>query len=59
MKNWVSLIASLLFCASILVTIPAVLADEIGITVPYEEAAPTEDEVLPAFWDPQTDEIND
>lgn len=64
MKKLITIIITVLVCASMLSAIPAVYADEIDTTVPPEEISqqettPPEEEALPAFWDPQSEEVND
>ena len=64
MKKLITIIVSVLVCASMLSVIPAVYADEIGTAVPPEETTqqettPAEGDALPAIWDPQPDEVND
>lgn len=64
MKMLNSIIASLLICITIFSAFPVVYADEIDTTVPpeettYQETVPSEEEVVPAFWNPQPDEVND
>lgn len=64
MKKLITIIVSLLVCASMLSVIPAVYADEIDTTVPpvettQQETTPPEEEALPAIWDPQSEEVND
>lgn len=64
MKKLITIIVSVLVCASMLSVIPAVYADEIETTVPPEETTqqettPAEDDALPAIWDPQSEEVND
>lgn len=64
MKKLITIIVSVLVCASMLSVIPAVYADEIETTVPPEETTqqettPAEDDAPPAIWDPQSEEVND
>lgn len=64
MKKLISIIASLLICVTIFSAFPVVYADEIDTTVPpeettYQETIPPIEGTVPAFWNPQPDEVND